>query len=341
LIHLVTGGAGYFGEVLVRQLLSRGEEVRVLDLNPLTGFDQVESIVGDIRDFEVVRRACVGVTHVYHNVAQVPLAKSKELFWSVNRDGTRNVLQAAWETGAAKVVHTSSSAIFGAPKSNPVTELTRPIPAEEYGLAKYEAELLCHQYADRGLDISIVRPRTILGHGRLGIFQILFEWVHQGFNIPVLGSGGNIYQFVHAEDLAGACILCAGQAGNETFNVGAERFGTMRESLEGLCAHAGTGSRVRSLPRGIVSALMKGADVLGLSPLAPYHALMYGRSLYFDVTKAKRVLGWSARYSNVEMLCESYDWYCRNRPAVLAGGTGSAHRSAVKQRALALTRYLL
>ena len=191
------------------------------------------------------------------------------------------------------------------------------------------------------LTFPLCGPRTILGHGRLGIFQILFEWVHQGFNIPVLGSGDNVYQFVHAEDLANACILSAGRAGSETFNVGAERFGTMRESLEGLCAHAGTGSRVRSVPRWIASALMKGADVLGLSPLGPYHTLMYGRSLYFDVSKVKRVLGWSARYSNVEMLCESYDWYCRNRAAVLAGGTGSAHRSAVKQRALALTKYLL
>jgi nucleoside-diphosphate-sugar epimerase len=123
----------------------------------------------------------------------VPLAKDKALFWSVNRDGMETVLDAALEAGVAKLIYTSSSAVFGVPASNPVTEDTVPSPAEDYGRAKLDGERLCRDFAQRGLDVTIIRPRTILGSGRLGIFQILFEWIYQGDNIPILGKGDNLY----------------------------------------------------------------------------------------------------------------------------------------------------
>ena len=101
------------------------------------------------------------------------------------------------------------------------------------------------QYAAKGVDVSIVRPPTILGHGRLGIFQLLFEWIHKGSNIPVLDGGKNTFQFIHADDLADACILASQRKGAEVYNCGTDRYGTMREALEHLCRFAGTGSRVR------------------------------------------------------------------------------------------------
>src|SRR5262249_43973094 len=157
---------------------------------------------------------------------------------------------------------------------------------------------LCRNYGSRGLDVSIVRPRTIMGHGRLGIFQILFEWIYQGSDIPVLDGGTNVYQFVHADDLAEACILASQRKGAEWYNCGTDRFGTMRETLETLCAIAGTGSRVRSLPMRPMVLGMKVCSHLGLSPLGAYHALMYGRSMYFDISKAQTQMGWQPRYSN-------------------------------------------
>ena len=84
----------------------------------------------------------------------------------------------------------------------------------------------------------------------------------------------------------------------------------MREALEHLCAHAGTGSRVEDVPMGLAVAGMQVTSALGLSPLGPYHSLMYGRSLYFDISRAKAELGWMPRYSNNEMLVDSYEWYC-------------------------------
>lgn len=329
---LVTGGAGYFGDVLVQKLSARGYGVRIFDINkPERACSAVDIVQGDIRDLSGITHACRGIDIVFHNVAQVPLAKDKDLFWSVNRDGTRNLLAACLAQNVRKVVYTSSSAIYGIPRANPVTEQTEPAPLEDYGRAKLAGEALCREYAQGGLDVSIIRPRTILGHGRLGIFQILFEWIYRGSNVPVLDDGNNRYQFIHADDLAEACILTGNRTGANAFNCGASSFGTMREALEHLCQYAGTGSRVKSLPRWLVVPAMNVFSHLGLSPLGPYHSLMYGRSMYFDVSKAMRELAWSPQYSSNAMFVESYAWYVQHRTEILEGShQASRHKSAVK-----------
>jgi nucleoside-diphosphate-sugar epimerase len=334
-IDLVTGGAGYFGTLLAEALMRAGRRVRILDLHD-ADLPGAEKIRGDIRDRALVEKACSGVSVVHHNVALVPLAKDKAAFFEVNEGGTRNLLEAALHTGVKKVVSMSSSAVYGVPEKNPVTEDSPRVPGEAYGRAKLAGEELCRQYVARGLDVTIIRPRTIMGHGRLGIMQILFEWIRQGRNIPVLGRGDNRYQFVHADDLVSACIKAAARPGAASYNIGAEQFGTMRELLEALCAYACTGSHVVSVPAAPAVKLMKLTSDLRLSPLGAYHALMYGQSMYFDVSRAKAELGWSATRSNIDMFIDSYDWYCKNRSDVFARRDASHHRSPVKQGVLSL-----
>lgn len=339
---LLTGGSGYFGCLLRDRLLERGDDVRVLDLSDADDrHDVVELQRGDIRDKAAVERACEDIEVVYHNVAQVPLAKDRELFESVNIGGTETLLAAAHTRGVRKIIHTSSSAVFGVPDRNPVDVHTAPKPREAYGRAKLEAEHAVHRAVrDLGLDVTIIRPRTILGHGRLGIFQILFDWIEEGRRIPVLGGGRNTYQFVHADDLADACIRAAARPGAQVYNIGAAEFGTMRQTLEALCRHANTGSTVYSLPMAPVEVAMNLSSALGLSPLGPYHALMYGRSLYFDISRERTELAWEPRYSNEEMICESYDWYRSHKSQVLSSTGSSPHKSAVGQGLLAILRRL-
>lgn len=341
-LAVVTGGSGYFGSRLVDRLRDRGYRCRVFDINdPGDRAEDVEFHRGDVRDLDAVRRAVAGGDVVFNNVAQVPLAKDRELFQSVNVTGTEHVLRAAKDAGLRKVVHTSSSAVYGAPARLPVTEATPLAPGEAYGRAKADAETLCARYAGDGLDVTIVRPRTILGHGRLGIFHLLFQWIADGANVPVLGRGDNVYQFIHADDLADACALAGERAGSTTFNIGTDRYGTMRQLLEALAAHAGTGSRVRSVPMAPAVAAMRVTSALGLSPLGPYHALMYGRSMYFDTSKAAAELGWEPRYSNEEMIVDSYEWFRAHRGEAAAGAGLSSHRSPVREGVLALVRRLL
>lgn len=334
---LVTGGSGYFGSILSHRLREK-HDCRIFDI-VYPENSVFEFVSGDIRDLDAVKRACKGIKVVYHNVAQVPLAKNSKLFQSVNAKGTENILIAAATEGVEKVVYTSSSAIFGVPKSNPVNEETAPDPVEDYGRAKLSGEHHCMEFSRRGLDISIIRPRTILGKGRQGIFQLLFKWIRQGYNIPVFGCGNNVYQFVHADDLATACILAANRKGFSIYNCGADRFGTMRELLEGLCEYAGTLSKVRGIPEAMVVSVIRLANFFNLSPIAPYHLLMYGRSIYFDTSKAKKELGWMPIYSNDEMIRESYDWYINNANA--EDSNRSPHRSAVKEGALNVLKRLI
>src|SRR5260221_5869472 len=174
---LVTGGSGYFGSIVSDLALARGDSVRIFDLNPPgPELARAEYVMGDVRDPAALRAVCDGIDVVLHNVAQVPLAKDRELFDSVNVAGTANVLVAARDARVSKVVHTSSSAVFGIPEHNPVTEDSPCHPLEAYGRAKLRAELLCHDAVASGLDVTIVRPRTVLGHGRLGVIALLFEF---------------------------------------------------------------------------------------------------------------------------------------------------------------------
>lgn len=331
---LVTGGSGYFGSLLVRRLLAAGHDVRVLDLHDANDRPSgVEMVIGDVRERTSVAQAVEGVDLVFHNVAQVPLARDDELLRTVNVDGTQLLLAEARRAGVAKVVHTSSSAVFGVPRSNPVLPTTVPSPAEAYGHAKLAAEWACLEATAHGLDVSIVRPRTILGHGRLGIFGILFDWIADGVDVPVLGRGDNRYQFVHADDLAEVCLLAALRPGPMIVNAGTDRFGTMRESLESLCRHAGTGARVRSLPATATSIAMRAAASMRIAPFAPYHWIMYSKSMWFDIDHAREALGWQPRFSNDEMFAASYDWFVANRAHTARDGV-SHHRTTAKQGAL-------
>jgi nucleoside-diphosphate-sugar epimerase len=325
---LVTGGSGYFGTVLAERVLAHGDSVRVFDLNP-SNLAGAEYIAGDVRDRAALRAACEGIDVVFHNVAQVPLAKDRALFDAVNVDGTVNMLLAARDARVAKIVHTSSSAVFGIPERNPVTEESPCRPLEAYGRAKLQAELLCRAAVAGGLDVTIIRPRTILGHGRLGIMALLFEFVADGAPVFVLGRGDNRYQLVHAADLADSCLRAADRAGPATYNIGATEFGTMRETLQALVDHARTGSHVRSLPVAPARIAMQALARLGLAPFAPYHWMLYSESLYFDTTKARTELAWEPQHSNAAMVVESYEWFVAHR-SELDATSKSHHQSPVR-----------
>ena len=162
-MYLVIGGAGFFGEVLIKKLLNNGAQVKSLDLNtPKIIHKNLQVYNGDIRDESFVNEVLKEVDIVHHNIAQVPLNKNKNTLWSVNYDGTKNILNASINNNVTHFVYTSSSAVYGIPKNNPIYESSSKNPIEEYGKAKLAGETLCHEYEVRGLNCSIIRPRTIL-----------------------------------------------------------------------------------------------------------------------------------------------------------------------------------
>ena len=309
-MHLVTGGSGFLGSHVVRRLRAEGEGVRVLDV--IDSPDRppgTEFVACDIRDRQGVRDAMKGVRFVHHNVALVPLAKAGPEFRDVNVDGTRIAANAALDAGVRLFVHMSSSAVFGIPDACPITGDTPPAPVEAYGRAKLAAEQEVQTAARKGLPSLILRPRTILGPGRLGIFQILFEWIRDNRNIYVVGNGDNPFQFVHVDDLVTAALLGAENERQGVFNIGADRYSTLREDLGTTIRHAGSTSRVVGLPVGLTVPVLKVLDALRICPLAPWHYLTYHKPFFFDLSDAMKQLGWRPRYSNVETMIQAYDWY--------------------------------
>jgi len=328
----VIGGSGYFGSVLLSRLERNGYDCSNIDIiQPVQHSRAVFKNV-NILDAEALEAALVGAEIVFHSAAQVPLEKDSVSFKNVNIEGTRNVLSVVERLGIAKTIFVSSSAVYGKPSALPVSPRCLPKPAEAYGRTKLEAEVICKQFMDLGVDVSIIRPRTILGPGRMGIFEILFEWVFQGKTVPILGDGSNIFQFIHGDDLAEACLKASELPGPDTFNCGAKEFGTMKQVLQQLIDYSGSGSRLRPLPKNLSGLGIEFFSKLGLVPLGAYHALMYGESFYFDTQYSRAKLNWNPRFSNQEMFQAAFDWYVDNRSRIRnAGASYSHHRSPVKR----------
>jgi nucleoside-diphosphate-sugar epimerase len=143
---------------------------------------------------------------------------------------------------------------------------------------------------------------------------------------------------VHASDLADGCLRAADRPGATVYNIGAAAFGTMRETLEALVAHAGTGSHVRSLPVAPARLAMRAVSAAGAAPFAPYHWLLYSESLWFDVSKARRELDWEPVHSNASMVIESYEWFLAHRAEL--SHDRSHHQSPAKLGVLKLVKRL-
>jgi len=339
--HLVTGGSGFLGNLIARRLCERGEAVRILDIwEDGTRPQEIEYVECDIRNREGVARAMQGVDLVHHNAALVPLTKSGGKFREVNVGGSRIAAEEAVKAGVKAFIHMSSSSLFGAPKQCPITSEMPPSPVEVYGRAKLGGELAVRQVSEQsGLPLIVIRPRTLLGHDRLGIFQVLFEWMQEGRNVYVIGSGNVKFQFLHAADMMDAYMLALDAEKPGIYNVGTDRFGTLREALENLIEHVGTESKVKSLPAWLTINTLRVMDWLGISPLAPWHYLTYHKAFHFDVQPLLD-MGWKPKYSNNEMLRESYIWFQEHYDRLQASKLGSAHRRPVKEKVLWLVKRL-
>lgn len=338
--HLVTGGSGFLGNLIARRLLERGEQVRNLDVwRDARAPADIEYLECDIRDRDGVGRAMRGIDVVHHNVALVPLTKSGTKFWEVNVEGSRIAAEEAARAGVQAFIHMSSSALYGVPDRCPITASTPLRPVEIYGRAKLAGEQAVQEVcAASGLPLVAIRPRTLLGEGRLGIFQILFDWIASGRSVYVIGGGEGGFQFLHALDMMDFYMLALDAGRPGVYNVGTDRFGTLREALENLIRYAGTASTVRSLPVGPTIAALGLLDRLRLSPLAPWHYLTYHKPFSFDVTPLL-AMGWRPRYSNDEMMRESYDWFLAHRDEKV-GAEASAHHKPVREGFLWLLKRL-
>jgi len=338
----ITGISGFLSINLVRYLLSQGySDIAGIDLVEFTypERDRIQFTQGDIRDVDTLARSMKGADLVIHTAAALPLYSREDIF-TTDVDGTHNVLQQAFINKAKRMIHISSTAVYGIPDHHPLYETDQMVGVGPYGEAKVKAEEFCQAYREKGLCVPVIRPKTFVGPERLGVFAIFYEWASEGRNFPMIGSGKNLYQLLDVEDLCIAIFACMKldeKKVNDTFNVGASVYSTMREDYQAILDEAGYGKRIVPFPEKPVIIALKILEKVHLSPLYPWIYETAGKDSFVSSEKAEKVLGFKPRYSNQDAMVRNYRWYLQNKDH-LAEGSGTSHRLAWKQKILKLLK---
>ncbi|MEI7815400.1 MAG: NAD(P)-dependent oxidoreductase [Coriobacteriia bacterium] len=341
--YLVTGGSGFLGVNLTRYLLERGHEVRILDLVEFDYpdcKDRVDDIVGDIRDAATARRATAGCDIVIHCAAALPLYSPEDIR-TTDIDGTRRMLEAAEAAGVSRFVMISSTAVYGIPDHHPLYETDPMVGVGPYGEAKIAAEAVCLEYRERGICVPIIRPKSFVGPERLGVFALFYDWARTGHGFPMIGSGKNRYQLLDVGDLCDAIQLCCtldSDLVNDTFNIGAEQFTTMKEDYQVVLDSAGFGKKVSGFPAAPMIWTLRLLEALHLSPLYKWVYETASKDSFVSIDKAKAVLGYAPKYSNKDALLRNYVWYCSHLDE-FAGAEGVSHRVPWKQGILGAAKW--
>ncbi len=336
---LITGGSGFFGGILKRYLLREGWECtnvdRVVDDDR---HPKLRSMRGDITDAVLMRDAfTVGqFDAIFHCAAVLGHGYNVHDLGRSNIEGTRVLAALAKEFGVSKVVFLSTNCLWGRPMNRPIVEDDVPLPDEPYGESKWKGEKI---FLDEDAFTTIVlRCPTIVDEGRVGLLSLLFDFIREGRNVWMVGSGENRYQFIFADDLCRACVASLQLNSSTVLNVGTDDVPTLRETYQALIEHAGTQARIGHLPVGLSVFLMRIAYAFGVSPLGPYHRRMISEDFAFDTSKINKLLNWQPTLGNTEMLIKAYDYYVAHREE-LSKGTFSAHRGAVPMGVIRILKF--
>lgn len=341
--YLITGGAGFLGSHLAQKLLAEDARVTIIDTAPLQDLDLIDKVIfykGDVRDKNLLSSLIKEVDCIIHCAAALPLWSRKDI-WSTNVEGTKNVLDAVYNFGKKRMIFISSTAVYGIPDRHPVYENGPLQGVDIYGKSKVEAEKICNSYREKGLIITTIRPKTFIGVGRMGVFQILFDWIKDGKKIPVIGDGKNKYQLLSVDDLVDfiiKVIKSSDAVANDTYNVGAGRFGTVEEDLVELFSFAKTGSAIRQTSANFIKFWLRLFELIRLSPLYKWIYWTADKDSFVNIEKAVRQVGWKPQKSNAETLIETYAWYLRHWEEY-RGRHGIDHRSPWKQGILKIVKW--
>lgn len=339
---LITGGSGFLGINLIRYLHSKGHQLISLDLADFDYPDmkgKIEVIKGDIRDKLTVEKAVNGVEIVIHTAAALPLYTEEEIY-STDVIGTRNMLEAAEKFKVDRFIHISSTAVYGIPDHHPLLEDDKLDGVGPYGKAKIQAEEECLKLRHKGMCVPILRPKSFIGPERLGVFDLLFDWAKDGHGFPMIGKGNNRYQLLDVEDLCEAIFLCCTldkKIVNDTFNIGAKKFTTMREDYQAVLDYAGHGKKIKGLPEKPIIFTLKVLEAFKLSPLYKWVYETASKDSFVSIEKAEKVLGFKPKYSNKDALIRNYKWYLENFDK-FKNTSGISHRVPWKQGILRLAK---
>ena len=332
---LITGGSGFLGINLTRYLYNLGYNIKIIDLVKFDYedmIDKVDFLQGDIRNKEDLRKITKGADYVVHCAAALPLYSKEEIF-STDIKGTGYVLEIAKEMKVKRVVHISSTAVYGIPDHHPLYEYDKLHGVGPYGYAKVKAEKVCEKFRNKGSIVSILRPKSFVGPERLGVMAIYYDWIKRGKSIPIIGNGKNRYQLLDVEDLCEVIYLCLikpKKIVNDVFNIGAKEFTTMKEDFGAILKFVKSKKKIISTPAKPLILLLRFLEFLHLSPLYKWVYETASKDSFVSVEKAEKVLGFIPKYSTKQALIRNYKWYIANLHK-FEGKEGISHRLPWKQ----------
>jgi nucleoside-diphosphate-sugar epimerase len=218
--------------------------------------------------------------------------------------------------------------VYGIPDHHPLFETDKLDGVGPYGKAKILAENACIDFRKKNLCVPIIRPKSFIGPERLGVFALFYDWAKDGHGFPMIGSGKNRYQFLDVEDLCEAIYITLTADKtivNDTFNIGAKEFTTMKEDYQVVLDAAGFGKKIKGFPAAPVIWTLRFLEFLKISPLYKWVYETASTDSFVSIEKAERVLGFTPKYSNKDALLRNYQWY-------LANLSSFEHRSGISHR---------
>lgn len=316
--HVITGGSGFTGSALIRQLAPTGAKIVVFDLRPPPPElqDQVEYVAGDVTNpADVARLHFSADDAVYHLAARqfaddVPARGRDAWFAEVNAGGTRILVDAMQAGGARRLVFFSTDMTYGLPTQCPVSPDHPQNPLGPYGRSKLQAERIIREAA--GVRVTIFRPRLITGPGRLGILGKLFRLIRAGLPVPMIGKGDNRYQMVGVEDCARAAIMAVeADCPPGPFNLGSATPPTTKELLQAIIRRQNSRSILLPVPSSLLKPVLAGLDKIGLTLLYPEQFGIADRDILLDTSEAERVLGWTPLEDDIDMMNAAYEAFAK------------------------------
>ncbi len=350
---LITGAAGFLGLHLTKALNLQNHDLTLVDIAPFNAneypngakdTDKIKFITGDVRDHAMMEPLIRDTQILIHAAAALPLWPEHEIF-DTNVNGTKLLLEYAERKKIEHFIHISSTAVYGVPKVHPIYEDSEMIGVGSYGESKIEAEMLCKKFRANGLPVTVFRPKTFVGTHRLGVFEILFDWIKDGKKIPVIGNGKNKYQLLDVEDLVQIIGIAVNEQDkqkiNSEFNVGAAEFSTVKSDLTKLFQFAESGSSILPTPAFPVKKALWLFEKLGISPLYQWIYDTADKDSFVSIDKLVTTLGYKPLFSNADALIKSYKWYLENYDQIKAQPEGINHTSGWKQGVLKVVKKLM
>lgn len=324
---LITGSTGYIGSLLTLKLAEQGEDIRILVRKDpeLEAFKRpnINVYKGDITDPASLEIAMQGVDKVYHMAAYARLwAKDPDTFQKINVEGTRNVMEAAWNAGVRKIVYTSTAGVIGPSRDKPMAENDPRIVGffNAYEETKTQAEQVTMGYVNRGLDVSIVNPARVYGPGldtgSNPVTKIVELYLKRKWHV-IPGNGEDVGSYCHVDDVVDGHINAMLKGGKgERYIFGGENA-SFNELISLIRKHSGVNKKLYNLPfpmMSFVSHVMKTWSIISGTPpmITPDWVKRYDYHWKLDSSKAVREINYNIRTLD-EGIQQTVAWIRQNR----------------------------